>query len=977
MKKISILSVAIAAATLTACGGGDNSPDKPNLCADINVERCDQVIIPESSSASSSSLSPPANNLLPLTEEFTAPSAPQVFIADYKSLLNSVAEDPNPAFFYATSGLDEARIASVPGKLTIGNARFTIAQGYVAEGTHLDPAVAVANYKVNTTTAKNDGQLPTSTTWGELDLSHAWKMSFCVENWEHTGSTANNQLFMLYIDNNGTNKDASYHGQDSLLVQTNVEKFVKGKRIEITVPGEVRSNGVLIDEVFKNPGTTTSFLQVRVPSAANLTMSKLWLGYQDDTSTEPAADSCTEGTIVPGWNIPTAPPVPETLTFLPGSGQLRANWSAAPRATKYAIAYNTVDLLEGATVVEDISGTTHTITGLENGTTYYVFVRASNTGGDSEWSSSFTGVPEIPATPPQAVEGQKAYADDRRVFLTWAVNEEASSYRIFQNTVNNLEGATELATVADNFYRVKNLVNDAAYYFFIAAVNDVGSSDVVTVAATPKTPAPNIYQANFDVTREQFFDSVSNMTLNTVPSVQTISYDNEQAMAFVFGGADNMQIVDVDGVKGLRVTNSRFTIGQEMTANDNGTYTTVITAAAIGDVPAVLQGGVLDLTKNYQICYSVIEKHTAGLFQVYLDNNTSGQGNSIHGNPSRLISTPVVDIPLNVEQCFDAVDNKHYGTANSFIQVRVDSNGGDVGVVLSSLKIVDLGTTPIKDIPASSSSSAAATSSVSSLSSTATSQSSEASSSVDADSSEPASSSSVPSSVASSDSSSSVSSTAGGGTSSSAAWVGSALELVGVSDQAISGSVSVNQNTSITLTATGGNLSSSSHHLFFAHKEIAKSDFVFTARIASVSGADNANGNSYRFGLMVMSDISTAANYADLAAWADIGFYVNPALVGSRANMKADNTRSRSDIASLEIGHYVRIEVFDEGTSKRVRRLTSTDGINFTQANSTIDFKATSDTDNWFVGVYAAPGTNTLTVAFDNIVIEDYVAPTP
>ena len=84
MKKISVLSLAIAAATLAACGG-DNSPSKPNLCADVNVERCDQVIIPSSSSSSSSSIAPPVNNLLPFTERFEARDAVELFSSDYKS----------------------------------------------------------------------------------------------------------------------------------------------------------------------------------------------------------------------------------------------------------------------------------------------------------------------------------------------------------------------------------------------------------------------------------------------------------------------------------------------------------------------------------------------------------------------------------------------------------------------------------------------------------------------------------------------------------------------------------------------------------------------------------------------------------------------------------------------------------------------------------------------------------------------------
>lgn len=203
------------------------------------------------------------------------------------------------------------------------------------------------------------------------------------------------------------------------------------------------------------------------------------------------------------------------------------------------------------------------------------------------------------------------------------------------------------------------------------------------------------------------------------------------------------------------------------------------------------------------------------------------------------------------------------------------------------------------------------------------------------------------------------------------AWNGQALTLVGSADIAPSGSISVNEESSVTLTATGGNLSSSAHQLFFAHQPLAESNFAFTARIASVTGATEGVGNSYRFGLMVIANVDPVAAYGDLAAWADVGFYVSgpETLTGSRANMKADNSRTRSDIAALEVGNYVRIEVFDDGDMKRVRRLYSTDGIEFTQANSTTDFKATSATDSWQVGFFAAPGANEITVEFTDISI--------
>src|SRR5690606_4932907 len=134
------------------------------------------------------------------------------------------------------------------------------------------------------------------------------------------------------------------------------------------------------------------------------------------------------------------------------------------------------------------------------------------------------------------------------------------------------------------------------------------------------------------------------------------------------------------------------------------------------------------------------------------------------------------------------------------------------------------------------------------------------------------------------------------------------------------------------------------HNFFYAYQQIDASDFAITARVVSITG-ESQSGNGYRFGMMVISNIDSVANYADLAGWADIGFYNNAGvLTGSRANNKSsDSAQTRSNV-SLAVGNYIRIEAYDDGENKRVRRLTSEDGVTFTQANSTTDFKADSST---------------------------------
>lgn len=741
MKKLSLLSLAISVATLTACGGGDNSPDKPNLCMDVNVDRCDQIVIPESSSSSSTGpLQPPVNNILPFTENIDAANASVFFSAQYRALLNTDPADINPAFFYATSGLDEGRLAVENNKLTIGNARMTIGQGYVSVGTHLDPnAISAINYKVDTTSAIDAAQWKTTTTWGELDLTHKWKISFCVEDWEHTNSTANNQLFQLFIDNNTSGKAKSIHGDISELVKPNVNTFTKGKRIEINVPGIVTSGGVFIEEVLNNPGTTSSFLQIRVPSAANVTLSKLWMGYQDDTSTEPDAASCTVGEKVAGWNKPFPPIAPVAITVTPLSQSLRLVWDTAARASNYKVALNTVDDIATATIFSDITTATYTVAGLENGTTYYVWVKAANAQGESEWSTSFTGVPDVPATPPDVPTDLTVYGDNQRALVTWTATEGAESYSLAVNTQNNTDTADVTTGLTETFKRLTGLINDAPYYVFVNAGNTVGDSDYTAAQVVMPTASPYIYEANFAVTKDLFFGANG-------PAVQTLGVDSEIPMHFIAGGGAGITLEE----GGIRLASGgRFTIGQVVAPDAEGVLVQVPTARADAGV-----NGVLDLSGYYKIVINVVSApDNAGLFQVYLDNNSASGANSIHTSDSsstrsRLINRAANTITDGEEIVFEMTADRR-GTATSFIQLRTDSGIGAEGILISSIRIEEI------DPPVGGSSSEASSSAASSIAPS----SSPASSSV-------AVSSSAPSSIASSESSSSVSSTTGGGTSS-------------------------------------------------------------------------------------------------------------------------------------------------------------------------------------------------------------------
>ncbi len=833
MKKITLLSLLSLSVGLVACGGGDpeSASDKPNTLFP------EGYVPPSSSSSSSSSTgSGIVNQTIPFHENFDAATNTRQFFTTAYKTLNTDASLP---FYFATGGfLDEFGNPSpttdswITGdanrKIRIGNGRFTLGQ------TRLEN---------KTTTA--DKTVPT---WGEFDLSKPYKLSFCVVQ-RNTSGAGN---FEIYVDNNDTNGNFSRYGAGnaSRIFQKQAATLEAGTRVEVTIPATAGGTQI---------GTSTSFFQFRVSSGGWAVIDDLVVEYAGEPHGFTLPACVAEESIAPAPEVPPGVPV---VTLIAGDAEIVVSWSSTGIDTTYDVVYNTVNDVTSATVFSGnpVTGTNAQLTGLVNGQEYFVWVKATNAIGSSEYSEPVSATPVAPSGTDESKE--------------WGFN----SFEYSELFGGATSGAVQV-TVRDKPYGADGL---------------------------------NIFLNNGSALRYRFDSNVWNYNGNSFRSsdsrVPAIGEVVPELRAYV--GVPVVEARAATITFTLKQTGSGQT-GKAVIVDQDNKVVSVI------DLPYIATTPENPDAANVAFPVTLAEGHSTTELRLFYSREGAGSGGA--------------DL------------------------IKLLKNYAD---------------SPLE--PSSSSSSAASSSVPASSSSSSSSEasSSVAPSSSSVASSESSSSSSVDGGVTSSEASSSSSAATG-------TWNAQVLNLVGASEVAANGSLSVNETASVTLTAEGGKLDSANHNLFFASQQIAKSDFVFTARIASVTGATAASTNAYRFGLMVMSDVNVAATYADLAPWADVGFYVNatPALVGSRANSKTDGSRTRSDITGLAVGDYVRIEVYDDGALKRVKRYTSTDGVTFTQANSTTDFKATSSTDNWFVGLYAAPGVNNLTVQFDNITIEDYVAP--
>jgi hypothetical protein len=190
----------------------------------------------------------------------------------------------------------------------------------------------------------------------------------------------------------------------------------------------------------------------------------------------------------------TIPSVPVSLAVTAGDAQLTVTWPAVTGATSYEVYYKTTNDSSTATKFAGDSNsadTTCIITGLTNGTSYYVWARAVNSIGSSDFSSAASPVTPIASvTIPSVPVSLAVTAGDAQLTVTWAAVTGATSYEVYYKTTNDSSTATKFAgdsNLADTTCVITGLTNGTSYYVWAKAVNSIGSSDFSS-ASSPVTP---------------------------------------------------------------------------------------------------------------------------------------------------------------------------------------------------------------------------------------------------------------------------------------------------------------------------------------------------------------------------------------------------------------------------------------------------------------------------------------------------------
>jgi formylglycine-generating enzyme required for sulfatase activity/fibronectin type 3 domain-containing protein len=181
---------------------------------------------------------------------------------------------------------------------------------------------------------------------------------------------------------------------------------------------------------------------------------------------------------VPAVLAVPAPPAPDTPIVATGDGQLTIRWTPVAEATAYEVWVGTSPDSSVANMRgNDITGDSAVITDLTNGTTYYVWVKAKNSAGTSDFSQMASGVPVAPLVAPQAPAAPTVTAGDTQLTVNWAAVDGATAYEVWYGTTNNSASAAKYdAEVTGSSATISGLTNGATYHVWIKAKNSGGTS---------------------------------------------------------------------------------------------------------------------------------------------------------------------------------------------------------------------------------------------------------------------------------------------------------------------------------------------------------------------------------------------------------------------------------------------------------------------------------------------------------------------
>ena len=240
-------------------------------------------------------------------------------------------------------------------------------------------------------------------------------------------------------------------------------------------------------------------------------------------------------------------------------------------------------------------------------------------------------------------------ADTTKDFQVYVDNNTSGSGNSIHGGSSKLYGNDVAILVAGTTLEISGVVSDTLIgtaNSFIQLRTETGATVEIDNLRIEYLPAAAVFAEDFTV------DDAATLFSTTYKALPD---DGATAMYYITGGTSGLSVTDGK----LTIASARFTIGN--------------TTPTVGTTGADTVGtGIFDLSKPYKVVMDIISvggTDTTKDFQIYVDNNTSSSGNSIHGGASKFYGVDVSTLSPGTLEVTGLV-----ATANSFLQIRTETN---------------------------------------------------------------------------------------------------------------------------------------------------------------------------------------------------------------------------------------------------------------------------------------------------------------
>ena len=189
-------------------------------------------------------------------------------------------------------------------------------------------------------------------------------------------------------------------------------------------------------------------------------------------------------TATPAPTPQNPPGTPASVSVTRGDGTLTATWLAVDGATSYHVTYTANNGASWSLAAFNHPFNSITISGVDNGKSYIVGVRARNSAGGSGWRNSPTSGAYVPTTstaptsqqPPERPASVSVTRSDGTLTATWPAVDGATSYHVTYTANNGATWSLAALNHPNSSITITGVDNGKSYIVGVRARNSAGDS---------------------------------------------------------------------------------------------------------------------------------------------------------------------------------------------------------------------------------------------------------------------------------------------------------------------------------------------------------------------------------------------------------------------------------------------------------------------------------------------------------------------